>query len=599
MKEITYKNRIEELKKEEEIHKQKNNFYVALRLICFIGGLVFIFSFYRLQSYRIIAFITIIIGLIFLYLTQKHSIIRLKLERIKKNIELNEVSIKRYNHNIKELDNGSDLIENNHSYMEDLDILGENSLFQWICSAVTPSGRVRLKDTLSGKSHGSKEEILQRQIAIEELSGKYSFYEGFLVEALVGKEKFKDPKSLIQWSNGVVNKFAKKTWYLIANISTFLLILSVIIPFIFPSFSFNLSKIIIAVNIGLILFDIKDRNENLQKIFIYKKDIERYGNILSYFEESTFDSSYLNSLKEEVFHGDGSSITKRIREFSNIANNVADRGNIFYWVLNILFLWDYRINYKLERFKVANGKSIEEMINVIAEVESLLSLSNVNRDNRDWAIPKIEDQSLIVEGIQLAHPLIFNNAISNDISLKKNRKIYLITGSNMAGKSTMLRTVGINLVLAYVGTKVKAEKFNCSLMNIFTLMRTSDNLEESISSFYAEILRVKQLITLSKESKPVFFLIDEIFKGTNSMDRHIGAKMLINQLSNNSVLGIVSTHDLELGAISESNQYIENHHFREYYKDDKLLFDYKLRDGVSTTRNALYLMKMAGIDVDM
>lgn len=169
----------------------------------------------------------------------------------------------------------------------------------------------------------------------------------------------------------------------------------------------------------------------------------------------------------------------------------------------------------------------------------------------------------------------------------------------MSGKSTFLRTIGINLVLAYVGAPVCALSMTCSIFSIHTCMRTSDNLEKGVSSFYGELLRIKDILNSTKQDKQVFFLLDEIFKGTNSYDRHMGAKMLIKQLYNNGASGLVSTHDLELGSMEKDNETkIRNFHFREYYKGDKIHFDYKLKPGISTTRNALYLIKMIGIETE-
>ena len=188
-------------------------------------------------------------------------------------------------------------------------------------------------------------------------------------------------------------------------------------------------------------------------------------------------------------------------------------------------------------------------------------------------------------------------AISNDFNLDKEKRVALITGSNMSGKSTFLRTIGFNSFLSYLGLPVKAKEFSLPIMDIYSCMRTGDNLDENISSFYAEILRVKMVVEAVKNDKKVLFLLDEIFKGTNSIDRHEGARVLINQLLKGKSMGLVSTHDLELCTLEERTKEIVNYNFREYYKNNKLEFDYKLRDGVSTTRNARYLMKMAGIDI--
>ncbi|WZL71707.1 hypothetical protein QBE52_11365 [Clostridiaceae bacterium 35-E11] len=168
----------------------------------------------------------------------------------------------------------------------------------------------------------------------------------------------------------------------------------------------------------------------------------------------------------------------------------------------------------------------------------------------------------------------------------------------MSGKSTFLRTIGINLVLAYVGAPVSARYMKCSIFSIHTCMRISDNLEKGISSFYGELLRIKEIVKATKENTQVFFLLDEIFKGTNSYDRHIGAKKLIKKLQHNGAIGLVSTHDLELGILEKEN-ILKNYYFEEYYKNGEICFDYKLRSGISTTRNALHLMKMIGIEEEI
>jgi DNA mismatch repair ATPase MutS len=196
---------------------------------------------------------------------------------------------------------------------------------------------------------------------------------------------------------------------------------------------------------------------------------------------------------------------------------------------------------------------------------------------------------------EMAHPLI-RSSVANDLQFAAPESILLITGSNMSGKSTLLRTAGINLVLAYAGTAVSAQKFACSLLDIYTCMRVSDNLGKNISSFYAELLRIKEIVKAAAEGRPVFFLLDEVFKGTNSIDRHTGARALIRKLNRKKALGLISTHDLELGDLAKESAKIKNYHFQEYYENDQICFDYKLRPGVSSTRNAAYLMKLAGIE---
>jgi DNA mismatch repair ATPase MutS len=252
----------------------------------------------------------------------------------------------------------------------------------------------------------------------------------------------------------------------------------------------------------------------------------------------------------------------------------------------------------MEKWKKKYGSSLKEWLNTIGELEALNSLSVIAYDNDTWTMPEVKENMEVLKAKSMGHPLLGDNGVRNDVTMERPTSIILITGSNMSGKSTLLRTIGINIVLSYLGAPVCAEQFSCSIMNIYTCMRIGDNLEKSISSFYAEILRIKMIVQAAKEGEKVFFLLDEIFKGTNSIDRHTGAKVLIKQLGECNSAGLVSTHDLELGEMEKEYNKIKNYHFQEHYVDGELKFDYKLKRGISTTRNALYIIKMAGIDVD-
>ena len=276
---------------------------------------------------------------------------------------------------------------------------------------------------------------------------------------------------------------------------------------------------------------------------------------------------------------------------------MSDRNNAIFIIINILLLWDYQCMIQFEQWKSTSGSSLKKWIDTIGEFEALSSICNVIYENPNWTMPLISERKNIVKGNNMGHPLL-NNRVCNDISIDNNKSILLITGSNMSGKSTFLRTVGINLILSYIGCSVCADSFECSIMEIFTCMRISDNLENNISSFYAEILRVKLIVESTKNNDNIFFLLDELFKGTNSKDRHAGAEALIRQLGNKGACGLISTHDLELSSLEYEYSKLKNYHFEEYYENNKLKFDYKIRRGVSTTSNAMYLIKMVGIEIE-
>lgn len=597
-KESIYEKRIHRFSKIKKSWTQLSSFYSLVRLLFFLlCTIIFIFS-YKISSYYLTLFSILLFIIGFIYISKKHSTIKSALLKVENLIHLNDLGVKRINGDYKNFYDGNDLKEENPLYSEDLDILGKNSLFQKICSSITPLGKKRLRDELCGDIDFQIDEIKERQSSIEELNNKLSFCQRFLAEGMNNPKGFSNPEELIKWGESENPYFLKSYIKPLCNIMTILIIGSLILPLFLRNFTFAFAKISIALSIMLLLINLSKISNSLEKVLKYNKDIANYSNMISYLEKATFKSFHLTELQNKLKFNNDKSATFIIKLLDSLASKISDRSNMFYWPLNIILLWDYRTCYELEKFKKLYGKSLKTMVEVIGEFEALISLTNINRDNSNWCMPTFEENKMIVKAVDLGHPLLGDNSICNSITIDENKKVILITGSNMAGKSTMLRTVGINLVLAYVGTKVRGNTFICSKLKLITCMRTSDNLEESISSFYAEILRIKTLIDETNVGYKVFFLLDEIFKGTNSIDRHTGAKILINQLSNKATLGMVSTHDLELGELYRENPTVKNYHFREYYRNNKIFFDYKLREGVSDTRNALYLMKMAGIEIE-
>ena len=321
--------------------------------------------------------------------------------------------------------------------------------------------------------------------------------------------------------------------------------------------------------------------------------------MLKLIEKTKFRCCMLQDTQKNLYMNH-SSPSKQLDKLSRICSNISNRNNMFYFVFDVLTLWDYQCEIALEKWKQECGKNLLQWFEGIAAFEAFSSLANLMHDNPDWVMPDIIDSNtLLVKAVQAGHPLITKGRISNDFELGNDRKVILVTGSNMSGKSTFLRTIGLNLVLAYSGAPVCAHSFSCSVMNVCTCMRISDNLEKNISSFYAELLRIKMIVEAVKTKGRIFFLLDEIFKGTNSYDRHHAAKVLISKA------GRKETHrhwypplDLELEILEkETNGQIANYHFQERYDNGQIKFVYKLRPGVSKTRNAIYLIEALGIEL--
>ena len=584
----------------ENLLKKQNqtiSFISLLRSIIFISGLGFTIFFYLRTTYFLSILVFVVTCIIFIFFALKHN--KIKQSKIRCSIlcEINKNSIKRLHNNWKDFsDNGDDFLNEDHNYSKDLDIFGDNSLFQWINTCITYLGRQKLKDTLSAPIY-SISEIHKRQEAIKELASNIGWKQRFEAEAILSINKNHNPDELFQWAEDK-NDFFLKSWVIaIIRILPIITLSLIVSSFIFPNISYKIGLAAIALQIILLLIGYKEISKNLDTVFKYKDTILIYNNLLMHIEKKNFSSEYLINLKQELVNNVGHTASFQIKKLANLVTLVSDRKNMYYMPINILALWDYQCLINLQRFKKASGLYLKTWIDVVGDFEALNSLSTIAYEHSDWTMPKFQSGSPIYKAKNLGHPLLGTTRIYNDINIEMSQNILLITGSNMSGKSTLLRTTGINLVLAYAGAPVCAESFNCSIMDIYTCMRTSDNLEKNISSFYAELLRIKKLVSATKNKAPIFFLLDEIFKGTNSIDRHTGAKVLVSKLSSENALGFVSTHDLELGDIENTNKKVKNYHLKEYYKDDKLYFDYKLRPGVSTTRNALYLMKMAGLDI--
>jgi len=576
-----------------------SNLISNLRLLVIAAGIAASVFLYITKNYILLTGVAIATLVLFIYLVVRH-------EKLIKNIEysmllskINEDSLRRCNGEWNQFsDDGKEFVDENHPYSYDLDIFGANSLFQLINTAKTYTGRHILK-TLLTQYPTNTSDILQRQKAVEELATKLSWRQRFLAEALIAKSSIQNPEELFAWVNKR-NPFFMKHWVilltrLVPAVTVSILLIALLtgkVTYYIPAFMLIVQYTLLAVNR-------KERVKNFSLAKKYYKDINVYYHMIKHFENEKFQCDYLNELKCGMLNSENTTASKQIDKLSKIVESLKSRSNAFYLVFNILFLWDFHNIILLEKWKEKSGPFLKSWIEAIGNVEDLASLSILRFDNREWIMPEIvADKECIFDAKKMAHPLLTGQRVDNDLQIQPPVRTLLITGSNMSGKSTLLRSAGINLVLAYAGAPVCAEFFRVSIMQIHTCMRISDNLGKSISSFYAELLRIKTIVQEAKEGKNVFYLLDEIFKGTNSADRHLGAKVLIQKLCLTKSIGMVSTHDLELCDLEKENKAVRNYHFQEYYKDNKIYFDYKLRPGASTTRNAIYLMKLAGIDVE-
>lgn len=585
-----------------EKQRKAMNKLANIRLIIALIGIGNITFLYIVKSYSFVSYIFLSYMAMFIFLVIRHNRLKERNKYFQALYQINEQGLERMKGNWKDFkDTGLEFQDDSHRFSSDLDIFGQGSLFQYINTTTTDIGRQKLAEYLTQPCK-EKEQIIKRQEAIKELATKLSWRQRFMAEGLIIKDesdkrdKVKDEEDLYQFFERKYDKYTMTRIRIgvkalpLITIGMGILYFLKLVPYYIPSLLLTLQAFILRINS-------KERSRHLNLVYKYEKSIKVYGKILQQMEKKKIKSQYLMELKARLVDDSGNPAYEQIKKLEKIAESILNRSNPYFIIINIVTLWDYQCMIALESWKKKSGKLIRSWVETIGEFEALSSLANINHDKPDWIIPKIREKPNYIMAKEMGHPLLTDNRVSNDFKIEGLTRALLITGSNMSGKSTYLRTAGINLVMAYAGAAVCAKEFHCSIFDIYTCMRISDNLEENTSSFYAELLRIKEIVDASEKGN-VFFLLDEVFKGTNSEDRHEGAKILIKKLINNKAIGLVSTHDLELKVLEkESNGEVKNYHFKEYYKDNKIYFDYKISPGVSRTKNAMYLIKMMGIEI--
>lgn len=512
-------------------------------------------------------------------------------------ITINERGISRINDKWSEFtDTGEEFINDNHPYTTDLDIFGKSSIFQWINESHTFFGRNALANALKG-DFLDYQNIGLNQNAIEELAKLVEFRQ--TINSIGLSEKCaSDPTKILSWLESSPNRqiLSSKLIVLLPYISMFALLSDILF---FKTYW--ISIVFYSIQMGIFLFFYLKALKTFTSFENIKNTLISYSRLLAQIEQTQFFSPLLLKLKSKISNNNGVPASKAILLLSKILIKAEVRYNpLAHFIVNILLLWDIKCMVAAINWKKMYGQNIRSWLESIGEMEKLSSLSIIKFENSEWCMPTVNANEEVIIANKLRHPLLSkSNNVFNDITFNKPLRIGIITGSNMSGKSTFLRTIAVNFVLAYIGAPVSADKMYCRKFDIYTSMRIKDILKGNVSTFYSELLRIKTIIDSTKSNNQTFFLIDEIFSGTNSADRIAGAIAVLRCLINCNAYGLISTHDLELCKLAENTdgKYI-NYHFREYYEDGSIKFDYKLYHGPSETKNALFLIQMVGIPIN-
>lgn len=602
-------------------HLARENYFAGrhqlggwLRLLLFAGGAAGAWWLFSNGHIAPGVALLLAVWLLFSILVRWHAGVSYQREHHRLLAQINQHELDRLAGQLAAFDPGLRYLDTQHPYAADLDVFGSHSLFQLLNRATTRLGH----DWLAGwlLAPATPTEVVARQQATTELAPDVTWLQEWQARARHFPRQQADPREFSAWL-ARPDFFAGKPWLKPVLVLLPLLVMGSIVAWLLDYGYYAL--VVVQLLVGLVNGRLAAvRNEYAEQATAMRDALRATQAQLALFEQHP-DRSWqaprlrqLQATLQAASHG--AAATKRLGQLSSVAGLFRGREHpLGSLLLNSLLLWDMHAVWQLERWKRGLGPELTTVLEVQAELEALVSLASWQFANPDYTTPELSAEPLEVTAETLGHPLIFSTTrITNDFHTTGFAQTVVVTGSNMAGKSTFLRTLGLNMVLALAGGVVCARRLRLSPAQVFTAMRTQDNLAESTSSFYAELKRLRLLLDLSgatpaptpppaasQEPLPVFYLLDEILKGTNSLDRHRGARALLRQLHQRRAAGLVSTHDLELAALEEEwPGQVRNFSFNSTFSNGQIHFDYHLTPGACRSFNASQLMQLMGIEIE-
>ncbi len=590
-----YKQRIILLQKNLELLNKKKLTFGRLRLLAIAALIICL---YFLLPYGIwyalvpnVLLVVLFIRLVLADIKNKSSI-----EHLTYLIAINNDEVNAIEGNYYHFADGQQHMPKEHLYANDLDIFGHASIFQFVNRTSSEMGSSTLAEWLL--TPAIHETILKRQEAVKELSDKIAWRQELQAFGKAEKILHSTADRLRKWFEEDYSFIKTKFW----------LIVRYLIPvIIFIMLTLNITDIInnyirnyFLFAAALFAFFISKKVTPMhQQVSKMTDELEVLNKSIRLIEETDFKSAFLKDLQKQFIQHQYKA-SAQINQLKKILERLDLRFNFVVFIpLDILLQWDLQQVIALEKWKQRNHDYAIQWFALLGEFEAISSLSTLSFNHPEWSFPVLKDEHFFMEGKEIGHPLIkADNCITNPVKIEHTGELMLVTGSNMAGKSTYLRSIGVNTVLAMAGAPVYATYFCLSPVQIVSSMRIADNLEESTSTFYAELKKLKTIIDKVNNNEKVFILLDEILRGTNSLDRHTGSAALIKQLIKHNAACIIATHDVELAKMKET--YLENilnYHFDVQVNNDELYFDYKLKEGICTSLNASILMKKIGIEL--
>jgi len=574
--------------------KNKIFWISILRLSVFLALLISVYILYNQGSdYTIyVAFVGLAL---FLGLVKLHAHIFAYKRLIEKRIQVIKEEQKALDGNHSAFDDGSRYLHRSKDYAYDLDVFGQYSLYQK-CNRTTTTGGSGMLAHWFNFSEKEPDKILKKQEAVGELSKAFDIRLDFRTQGLMLEEEKGEYRSLIRWINETDLFYGKSIFLILIGLASLINIVGISLYFMglisgnFPATSLFVSLIFVG-------FYTKKIHRIHSTVSSKVKLLNKYTRLFEVVEQQSFKSLYLQDLQSELKHKQ-SQVSNEIKKLSKILSALDTRLNVFAGLLlNAIFLWDILQVYRMEQWKREHQNEIIKWFTALSRFDALNGLATLKFNHPNWIFPELSTVDFEFVTLDLKHPLMQDkDCVGNDFSINHRPHFKIITGANMAGKSTFLRSLGTNMLLAMMGTVVNAKAFKLSPIEIISSIRTKDSLAKNESYFYAEIKRLEVIINSLKKGKRLFVFLDEILKGTNSKDKEQGSKALLKQLIELNAVGVIATHDLNLGIIAQDfKKHIDNICFEVEICEGSLQFDYKIRPGIAQNLSATFLMKQMGI----
>ena len=573
--------------------KKRRNLITLAKLLTF-GYMIFLI--YLLINHSTQPLLLLGIGaiLVFIFLTLWDSQIIYRQHLIEELLRINTLESDYLAGNFSALDQGERFNDPAHPYAHDLDLFGEDSLFQHLNRTVTFSGTQKLVSWLLSLSK-DPEVIHSRQQAAEELCAEPEWCQHFRAAGALHPTQALD--AVILKSGPTESPFFSKhsTVRLILWIANTIVIVSWAVTSFAP-LPFSISLVLSLLQLSALALYIKKINAYHQRLNLFLKTISNYLPLVRLIHDQSFRSPYLQKIRHSLFTPESNSL-QALTQLHRIQNSLDQRGNIVIaFILNGLYLKDFHTLLRLDHWRKKYGPDIETWTDVLSEADALISMANYRFNHPAYCLPVIcQDRLLDTE--EIGHPLLKSERnVTNDFSIRSLHQIAIVTGANMAGKSTFLRTIGVNLILAQSGNVVCSRYFVFQPMTLFTSMRTTDSLSKDTSYFHAELLRLQQLVNIAQQEDKVFIILDEMLKGTNSVDKLNGSLAFLKRILSYPISGLVATHDLALGELADDfPEHFFNVCFEIVHSGSQITYDYKLHPGISSNMNASILLKQMGL----